>query len=165
MRRRRAPAVALPGSRPSRGARGLLLVVALATMLTSCSGSGRVDGPVLSSPRPPLFGGGGLDAEIKGRVVFDEGSGCLLLEFEGGGRLPVVWPAGAAWRADPPAVELRGQRIEPGMVVDGGGGYLHYEEVREIAGTAVADAAQACAGPTGEVAVFNRGSAVRVVAG
>ncbi|HSQ38157.1 MAG TPA: hypothetical protein VLS92_09730 [Acidimicrobiia bacterium] len=105
-----------------------------------------------------------MDALIRGTVVFDEGSGCLLLEFEGGGRLPVVWPAGASWRADPPAVELQGQLIEPGVFVEGGGGYLYYEEVREMAGTAVADAAQACAGPTGEVAFFNRGSEVSITA-
>lgn len=139
-----------------------LLVATLVITLVACSGSGRVDGPVLSSPRPPLFGGGGMDADITGTVVFDEVAGCLLLELENGDRLPVVWPAGASWRADPPAVALRGRLIEPGMSVDGGGGYLHHEHVREMAGAAVADAAQACAGPTGEVAFFNQGSEVRV---
>jgi len=105
-----------------------------------------------------------MEALIRGTVVFDEGSGCVLLELEGEHRLPVVWPAGASWRPDPPAVELQGQLIEPGTAVEGGGGYLHYEEVRELAGTAVADAAQACAGPTGEVAFFNRGSDVSISA-
>jgi len=107
--------------RASGAALRLLLVATLVTTLVACSGSGRVDGPVLSSPRPPLFGGGGMDADIRGTVVFDEGSGCLLLELENGDRLPVVWPAGASWRADPPAVALQGQLIEPGMSVDGGG--------------------------------------------
>lgn len=105
-----------------------------------------------------------MTAEVRGTVVFDEDSGCLFLDTESGGRLPVVWPAGAAWRSDREAVELHGQLIEPGMFVEGGGGHLHYERVQELAGTAVADAAQACAGPTGEVAFFNMGSDVSVIA-
>ncbi len=103
-----------------------------------------------------------MDAEVRGTVVFDENTGCLFLELENI-RYPVVWPAGASWRADPPAVELQGQLIEPGMSVDGGGGYLNYEGVEEDAGIIVADAAQACAGPTGEVAFFNIGGDVSVV--
>ena len=134
----------------------------LVTSLASCSGSGRVDGPVLTSPPPPLIGGGGLDAEVRGAVKFDENTGCLFLELEDI-RYPVVWPAGASWRADSPAVELQGQLIEPGMSVNGGGGYLKYEQVEESAGTVVADAAQACAGPTGEIAFFNIGGDVSVV--
>ena len=59
--------------------------------------------------------------------------------------------------------ELQGQLIAPGMSVDGGGGYLKYEQVKESAGTGVADAAQACVGPTGEVAFFNVGGDVSVV--
>lgn len=153
-----------PRRRVSGMAVRTLLVATLVTTLVSCSGSGRVDGPVLSSPRPPLLGGGGMDADIRGTVAFDGGSGCLLLELENGERLPVVWPYGASWRADPPAVELQGQLIEPGTVVEGGGGYLHYEQVRESAGTAVADAAQACAGTSGEVVFFNRDSEVSIIA-
>ena len=103
-----------------------------------------------------------MDAEVSGTVVFDENAACLFLELENI-RYPVVWPAGASWRADPPAVELKGQLIEPGMYVDGAGGYLQYEHVVESAGTVVADAAQACAGPTGEVAFFNIGSDVSAV--
>ncbi len=103
-----------------------------------------------------------MDAEVRGIVVFEENTGCLLLEFENR-RYPVVWPAGASWQADPPAVELQGQLIKPGMAVDGGGGYLKYEQVKESAGTVVADAAQRCAGPTDEVAFFNLGQDVSVV--
>lgn len=103
-----------------------------------------------------------MDAQVSGTVVFDEIAGCLYLAHANI-RNPVVWPAGASWRADPPAVELQGQLIEPGMSVEGGGGYLKYERLKESAGTAVADAAQACAGPTGEVAFFNIGGNVKVI--
>lgn len=106
-----------------------------------------------------------MAAEIKGMVVFEEASGCLLLEHgEGSERVPVVWPDGASWRADPPAVVLRGQPIEPGSLVEGTGGYLPNEQVADLAGTAVANAAGACAGATGEIAYFNPGSNVIVVA-
>ena len=140
----------------------------MATILVSCSGNGeiagigQVDGPVLTSPRPSLINGGGLDALVIGTVVFDENTGCLFLELENH-RYPVVWPAGASWRANAPAVELQGQLIEPGMSVEGGGGYLKYEHIKVSAGTAVADAAQACADPTGQIAFFNMGSDVKVV--
>ena len=103
-----------------------------------------------------------MAAIVKGTVVFDKNTGCLFLELENI-RYPVVWPAGASWQADPPAVKLQGQLIKPGMSVQGGGGYFKYEGVKALAGTVVADAAQACAGPTGEVAFFNIGSDVRVV--
>ena len=140
-----------------------LLIATLVTSLVSRSGSGRVDGPVLASPRPPLFGGGGNDALVGGAVVFDESTGCLFLE-RGNTRSPVVWPHGASWRANPPAVELQGQLIEPGMSVGGGGGFFTYGQVEEFAGTAVADAARACGGPTSGVAFFNIGGDVNIVA-
>ncbi len=104
-----------------------------------------------------------MAADIRGTLVFDDNSGCLFLESENGQRLPVVWPAGASWRADPPAVKLQGQFIEPGSFVEGAGGALQHERVQELAGTAVADAAQECAGPAGEIAFFNIGGDVRVV--
>src|SRR3989304_5086104 len=113
-------------------------------VLMSCTGTGRVDGPVLTSPHQPLVGG---------VVVFDENTGCLLL----GGRYPVVWPAGASWQADPPAVKLQGQLIEPDMTVEGGGGFLKYEHVKGTAGAVVADAARRWAGPTGDGAFFDPG--------
>lgn len=138
-----------------------LVLAALSAGLVSCSGNGAVDGPVLTSPRPPLFGGSGMDAGVGGTVVFDESAGCLFLGFASA-RIPVVWPHGASWQADPPAVELKGQLIEPGMTVRGAGGYLKYALVEDSAGKTVADAAQACVGPTGEIAFFNIGSDVNV---
>ncbi|MCI0872176.1 MAG: hypothetical protein J4O07_10210 [Chloroflexi bacterium] len=143
-----------------------LLIASLVTVLASCSGNGEIDGPVLTSPRFLLFGGGGTDADVGGILVFDENTRCLFLEHEEieNVRYPVIWPAGASWRADPPAVKLQGQLIEPGMIVLGGGGYHQHELIKEFAGTTVADAARACAGPTGEIAFFNIGSNVKVVA-
>jgi len=140
-----------------------LLIATLATIFVSCSDSGAVDGPVLTSPRPPSIGGGGMEALIRGTMVFDKNTGCLFLERDDI-QYPVVWPHGASWRADLLALELQGQLIEPGMSVSGGGGFLTYGRVEEFAGTAVADAARACAGPTGEIAFFNIGSDVNVVA-
>ena len=129
------------------------------------SGSGSVDGPVLTSPQPDgRFGG--MDGIVRGIVVFDESAGCLYLGSSSENRKAVVWPAGASWQADPPAVKIHGQLIEPGMSVEGGGGYVLYESIKAFAGTAVADAAQACAdptGPTADVALFNVGSEVDVV--
>ena len=110
-----------------------------------------------------------MDGIVRGSVVFDESAGCLYLGSSSENRKAVVWPAGASWQADPPAVKIHGQLIEPGMSVEGGGGYVLYESIKAFAGTAVADAAQACAdptgltGPTADVALFNVGSEVDVV--
>ncbi|HET7847157.1 MAG TPA: hypothetical protein VFL72_06650, partial [Acidimicrobiia bacterium] len=106
---------------------------------------------------------GGMAAEVKGVLVFDEPTNCLLVELEGV-RYPLVWPAGARWQEDPPAVVLdNGEKAEPGMRVYGGGGYLSSEHVEELAGTAVAEAAARCAVQTGEIAFFNIESDVSVI--
>ena len=73
-----------------------------------------VDGPVLTSPDSDGFFGE-IDAIVRGTVVLDESTGCLYLGSSDSSYLnPVVWPAGASWQADPPAVRLQGQLIEPG---------------------------------------------------
>jgi hypothetical protein len=53
-----------------------------------------------------------------------------------------------------------GQVVEPGMTVYGGGGYLDRVGIERMAGAEVADAVEACAGPTCEIAIFNIGSEV-----
>ncbi len=161
---------------PTLGAAGRcmrwLFIAVLAACLMSCSESGLVDGvdgPVLTSPQPDgSFGG--MNGIVSGTVVFDESAGCLYLEHHRvKDRSPVVWPAGASWQADPPAVKIHGQLIEPGMYVEGGGGYLRYDVIKVLAGDAVADAAQACnshAYPTDSsisIGFFNVGSEVDVV--
>ena len=109
-----------------------------------------------------------MEALVFGTVVFDDNTGCLYLERNSKFRYPVVWPARASWRTDPPAVKLRGHLIEPGMDVEGAGGYVSHEFVKRLAGVAVADAAQACAehaDPTDlkiGIALFNIGSEVDV---
>ena len=127
----------------------------LAVIVAGCSSTGRVDGPVLTSPSQ-LFGPTeGMAAEVTGVVIIDESTGCLLMESEGV-RYPVVWPAGTRWQEKPPAVVLKGgERVEPGLTVYGGGGYLYQDHVEEMAGPAVAAAAGRCVGPTGEIAFFN----------
>lgn len=131
--------------------------------IAACSGEGKVDGPVLTSPPQPLVGAGRTDAQVSGEVVFDEDIGCLFLG-RGNRQVPVVWPHGARWQAEPPAVKLQGKVIEPGMSVEGGGGYLNHNSVEQMAGTEVADAARACTrGFFGEIAFFNRSSKVEVL--
>jgi hypothetical protein len=132
------------------------LALAIALVVSGCSSDGFVDGPVLTSPRPSLSGGA-MAAIVAGMVAYD--NGCLYL-VQANSRYPVVWPHGARWQADPPAVILQGQTIEPGMYVSGGGGYLYRDMIEEIAGSQVADAAERCVGPTGEIAFFNVGSKV-----
>ena len=137
--------------------------MAMALIIAGCSSEGTVDGPVLTSPRPPLFGvGGGTAAILTGSLVFD--GDCLRL-IQGDIEYPVVWPSGASWESDPPSVVLDGQTFEPGTTVSGEGGYLYRDHVEQLAGSQVADAAARCAGPTGEVAFFNIGSEVNVTSG
>ena len=98
--------------------------------------------------------------------MFDESTGCLYLDSNSEFRYPVVWPAGASWQADPPAVKIHGQLIEPGMSVEGAGRYLRYGSIKMVAGEAVADAAYECADrsdPLKKIAFFNKGSRVDVV--
>ncbi|MDJ0498247.1 MAG: hypothetical protein QNJ89_10475, partial [Acidimicrobiia bacterium] len=124
---------------------------------------GTIDGLVLTSP--PLVGEpSGMSAEVTGALRLDEAANCVLMELEGV-RYPVVWPAGTRWQEDPPAVILKdGETIEIGMAVYGGGGYLNRQQTAQLAGPAVAEAAARCAGPTGEIAFFNIGTAVDVIA-
>jgi hypothetical protein len=108
-----------------------------------------------------------MAAQVLGTV--DIRDGCVLLvQEEGPGgatapAYPVIWPAGTSWQEDPPAVVLEGGRVvEPGTSVSGGGGYLQRGTVENLADPAVADAADECAGATGEIAFFNIGSDVEV---
>lgn len=118
------------------------------TLGTTGCGSGGVDGPVLASGSGE---GSGDDAEVKGTVVLD--GDCLLLELEGN-RYPVVLPRGTRWQEDPPAVVLSTGVVSVGGEVLGGGGYYQAEHLTSLADDVV-DAAEACAGPSGEIAVFN----------
>lgn len=102
-----------------------------------------------------------MAAEVTGVITIDESTECLLMELEGV-RYPVVWPAGTRWQKGPPAVVLKGgEKVEPGMTVYGGGGYLYQDHVE--AGAAVAEAAGRCVGPSGEIAFFNIESDVDVI--
>jgi hypothetical protein len=56
-----------------------------------------------------------------------------------------------------------GERVEPGMTIYGGGGYLPREHIEEMTGPAVPAEADRCTGPTGEIAFFNIESEVEVI--
>jgi hypothetical protein len=156
--------VHVPDRRRRNGVVGTSAVALSVALLAACGGSdvGAVDGPVLTSPPGP--GDGGMAAEVRGTVEIRDGCVLLVLEdIPGAPAYPVVWPAGTTWQPDPPAVVLEGDRpLEPGTSVTGAGGYLQRDAIEQVAGSAVADAAEACAGETGEIALFNVGSDVRV---
>ena len=136
---------------------------ALAIVAAGCSSTGTVDGPLLTSRSEPFGPSGGMTAEITGVLVYDESINCLLIELEDV-LYPPVWPAGTRWQDDPPAVVLdSGEKVEPGMTISGGGGYLQSEHIEEWTGPAVAAAADRCTGPSGEIAFFNIESEVDVL--
>ena len=117
-------------------------------------------GPVLTSP-PPDENSGGMNGVVRGTLVFNENTGCLYLD-----QSTVMWPAGATWQADPPAVKIHGQLIEPGVKVIGGGGSIGHDFVKAVAGEAVAEAAYECidlSAPHPDISFFNQGSRVDVV--
>ena len=118
--------------------------ISLSVVLVDRHPYGVVDGPVLSSPPSSELISTGMEAIVSGTVVLDENTGCLYL---GGGNhgSPVIWPSGASWQSDPPAVKLQGHVVELGMYVHGGGDTMSYEWVKRLAGAAVADTAQTCA--------------------
>ena len=143
--------------------------ISLSVVLVESQPFGVVDGPVLTSPPPSQLIWTGMDAVVSGTVVYEESTGCLYLGSNPEYRSPVIWPSGASWQPDPPAVKLQGQVIELGMNVHGGGGSMSYEWVKRLAGAAAADAAKACAehaDPTDltiRISFFNIGSDVELV--
>ena len=100
-----------------------------------------------------------MDAIVSGTLAF--GGDCVHL-IQADIEYPVVWPFGASWEPDLPAVVLGAEVFEPGVTVTGGGGWLNRERVESFAGASVANAAAECIGPTGEIAFFNIGSDVEV---
>ena len=126
---------------------GVVVLVACSTRGSSRS-DGTLEGPVLVSP--PSKNSEGMAARVTGEVILDATKGCLLLSNENI-EYPVVWPHGTRWQAEPRAVVLgSGEMVPIGTRVQGGGGYLHHDAIARMAGPEVADAASACAGPTGE---------------
>lgn len=99
--------------------------------------------------------GGGMGADVVGRVELGP-SGCVLLyDSMSDVAYPVVWPAGTNLvSVEPLAIELEdGDRVTIGDHVSGGGGYLKPEEV-------AVDIPPECLPPTREVAVYNPSTAL-----
>lgn len=122
-----------------------------------------VDGPVLRSPPPPPGELEEQTAEVQGTLVLEDG--CLLLgpgdDLNPELRYPPIWPAGTTWQSDPPGVVLgSGEVVLIGEAVYGGGGYPQGVNLNWDA--LVREFAIACAGPTGEVAVFNPGGDIEL---
>ena len=144
-------------------AKAMLGALALGVGIAACGGAGGVDGPVLTSPSPGFFGGESLDGLVVGTLLFDEDRGCLLLQHPDDERIrrAVVWPAGTSWQPAPARVVLPdGQLVEPGMSVEGGGGYQSRAQVTEYAGSEVADSAATCVNARERIAVFNSDSEI-----
>jgi hypothetical protein len=137
-----------------------VLCLLVAVFGSACSSDGTVDGPVLTRAAS-LIDPGGDDAQVLGTVVVDVNAGCVQLELEGT-PYPVVWPAGAKWNATVPGIEIGGDIITHGAEVVGSGGWYAYDRVEDLVGSAVADAAQRCIGPTNETAMFNTKSKVSI---
>ena len=129
-------------------------IVILVLLATGCSSNdGNVDGPLLTSAGGS---GDGMGAVVAGPLGFQDG--CLLL-----GEMPVVWPDSTRWDTDEQALTLpSGDVARVGVNLTGGGGYMQLAAIADLFGKKVADAARPCLGPTGEVAVFNRGSDVEI---
>ena len=119
-----------------------------------------------ASPPAPDAGGttpttAGMAALVGGTVIVDPARGCILLDRVGGPHL-VVWPRGTTWTSDESALMLAdGTVIRSGTRVRGGGGYLALSNAERLVGPI--DDPVAC-GATDEVAVFNEGSPVEIVA-
>ncbi|HWS59017.1 MAG TPA: hypothetical protein VN257_10790 [Actinotalea sp.] len=135
--------------------------LALVLVVGACAGTHEaqppLDGPVMRYPEAPS-GGGGLDAEIRGRLVL-EGDCLYLTVDELGERYPIVWPAGTTWDAEHTAVvSPTGAQMAVGRDVDGAGGYLGVADVERSLGPEAAALAARCLDNTyGEIAFVNNG--------
>jgi hypothetical protein len=131
-------------------------VFSLAMLLASCGGDARqpsADSEVLLVTSGPGTGSGS-DAEIAGVVTLDEG--CVRV-----GEYPAVWPEGTTWDSARQALMLpSGLSVAIGESVSGAGGYPYVEDIEDEFPGKEVEALAECAGPTHEVAYFNRDSDV-----
>lgn len=151
----------------------LWVVGVVALVLWACSGDGRSGGGYLSESgagdgfrvhRSSM--GGGYDALVAGIVEFDLDTGCVWLSRDGT-RYPVIWPVGTSARSDPFGITVRsvyfgipvgkGQVVEPGDRVEGGGGYFAADSVTRRLG--LEPFPTECV-QTKDAAVFNAGAQI-----
>ena len=112
--------------------------------------------------------GGGDDGIVVGIVEVDLDTGCVWLSGNGI-RNPVIWPVGTLARSDPFRITVRsvyleilpvgkGQVVEPGDFVLGGGGYYAADSATRRLG--LEPFPTECV--TGGAAVFNAGEQIEV---
>ncbi|PPK92221.1 hypothetical protein CLV92_11683 [Kineococcus xinjiangensis] len=144
----------------SRSAPPLMAVVAL--VLGACSPHPHdtddfrwtVNGPLVISHGESATA---ADAKVAGVVGYD--GRCVTVADR-----PVVWPEGTTWDEKDQAVVLPdGTRAPVGSVIEGGGGYRQPDPAPQGSDEGVVPMLEACAGPTGEVAVLNLASSPTVV--
>lgn len=139
----------------------VLSLVVGAVLLVRIGWRGGADGPVITSPRDFLTVDG-MAALVEGEVLIEEN--CVFLNGSSG-RIVVVFPAGTRWSESEQAIIIGSERVREGDSIQGGGGYLSGEVLRNMVGDAAFAAASACSNPglaqgdgPAEVAVFNRAS-------
>jgi hypothetical protein len=136
-----------------------LLALALVTVLLAAGCSEgqitKTEGDVRIWLHESGFASGGEDAEIIGTMAYDLPTRCMYLEVDGR-FYPVVWPTGTRIESgDPITIKTKGQMIEEGDFVMGGGGYHRPDMLDGL----IPDE---CHGTTSEVAVFNADSEIEV---
>lgn len=137
----------------------IITMVFFGAVLTGCSalGSGGVDGPlIVAAPSNDA-----QDALISGTIILE--GDCLYIARDDV-RYPVVWPNGSRWEDAAQAIVLPGGvAVEPGDVVEGGGGFAQPDRVGATAGPDGQALAEQCAEPpSGEVAIFNANGDIQV---
>ena len=123
---------------------------------------GGTDGPVITSPRG-FVNGGGQDAGIGGEILI--GDGCTFLTNDGGAsRKAVVFPAETRWSESDQTIRIGGDAVGVGRNIQGAGGFNSGEALRINAGDTAFEAVSRCLELAGDAsdaepaaaAVFNQ---------
>lgn len=140
--------------------------VAGALLLVALSGCGDKEASTAgwSASTPPLFvnnvsnSDDGAAAEIEGSLSIR--SGCLWV-----GDYRAVWPRGTSWDGATRTLQLpNDDTVTIGTKVAGGGAYVQLDHVASEFGDEMRNAISRCEGDEDEIAVFNNGAPIVVVA-
>jgi hypothetical protein len=143
----------------NRTMKALAAVAAVASLVLAvgCSGeggtAGTIDGPVLTvAPANEIAV---MQAILRGRLVQDASTGCLVLN-QGPGLPPViVWPTGTRWQAESSVVVLPdGVELKVGDDIEAGGGGVDPGYVEPLAGDEVVRELRRCGANASGVALI-----------